>query len=61
MVKCLPVRVRTQTGVIGKIHLDKEVQVVYKLKVSFENQHSNIPSFPGPDLAVYGKTSELRF
>ena len=30
MVKCLPVRVRTQTGVIGKIHIDKEVQDVYK-------------------------------
>jgi hypothetical protein len=26
MVKCQPVRVRTQTGVIGKIHIDKEIQ-----------------------------------
>ena len=26
MVKCLPVRVRTQTGVIGKIHIDKEIK-----------------------------------
>jgi hypothetical protein len=30
MEKCLPVRVRTQTGVIGNIHIDKEVQDFYK-------------------------------
>jgi hypothetical protein len=30
MEKCLPVRVRTQTGVIDKIHIAREVQNVYK-------------------------------
>jgi len=30
MVKCLPVRVHTQTEVIGKTHIDNEVHDVYK-------------------------------
>ena len=30
MVKCLPVRVRTQTMVIDKIHIDKEAHDVFK-------------------------------
>ena len=42
MVKCLPVRVRTQTGVIGKIHIDKEVQNLYKQKIPLK---TNIPIF----------------
>jgi hypothetical protein len=36
---------RPQGRAIGKIHIVKEVKYVYKSKVSFENQHSNIPSF----------------
>jgi hypothetical protein len=34
-----------QGRAIGEIHIVKEVKYVYKSKVSFENQHSNIPSF----------------
>jgi hypothetical protein len=44
MVKWVTCR-EPQGRAIGKTHIDKEVQDVYKLKPSFENQHSNIPSF----------------
>jgi hypothetical protein len=30
MEKCMPARVRTQTGVIDKIHINREVQDVNK-------------------------------
>ena len=42
MVKCLPVRVRTQTGFIVKIHIDKEVQDLYKRELPLK---TNIPIF----------------
>ncbi len=44
MVKWVACR-EPQGRAIGKIHIDREVQDFYKLKTSFENQHSNIPLF----------------
>jgi len=44
MVKWVTCR-EPQGRPIGKTHIDMEVQDVYKLETSFENQHSNIPSF----------------
>ncbi len=35
----------TVKWIIVKIQIYKEIQDLYKLKNSFENQHSNIPSF----------------
>jgi len=44
MVKWITCR-EPQGRAIGKSYIDKEVQAVYKLRTSFENQYSNIPSF----------------